>query len=61
VTHDLREAIVLADRIIFLSSPPMKVTHEIKVTNPRQERENNSFIETFRQELIQDYPDLNLV
>jgi sulfonate transport system ATP-binding protein len=61
VTHDLREAIVLADRIIFLSSPPMKVTHEIKVTIPRQERENNSFIETFRQKLIQDYPDLNLI
>lgn len=58
VTHDLREAIALADRIVFLSSAPMKTTAEINVTIPRHERENEAIIETFRQKFLQDYPEL---
>jgi ABC-type nitrate/sulfonate/bicarbonate transport system ATPase subunit len=58
VTHDLREAIAIADRIVFLSPAPMKATTEIAVTIPRHQRENEATIETFRQQFFRDYPDL---
>ena len=58
VTHDLREAIAIADRIIFLSPPPMKATADIAVTLPRHERDNEASLETFRQQFLQDYPEL---
>ena len=58
VTHDLREAIAIADRIVFLSPAPMKATTEIAVTIPRLERENEATIEAFRQQFLRDYPDL---
>jgi len=56
VTHDLREAITLADRLIFLSSSPMSVISEINVPIPRAERHDETAIETFRQQLLNDYP-----
>jgi NitT/TauT family transport system ATP-binding protein len=59
VTHDLREAIALADRIIFLSAAPMQVLSEVTVPLARTERNNESAIELFRQRLIDDYPEIN--
>jgi NitT/TauT family transport system ATP-binding protein len=59
VTHDLREAISLADRIIFLDSKPMTVLTEILVNIPRAERSNESKIEQFRQQLFIDYPEIH--
>jgi NitT/TauT family transport system ATP-binding protein len=59
VTHDLREAIALADRIIFLSAAPMQVLSEITVPISRAERGNEGAIELFRQQLINDYPEIN--
>ena len=56
VTHDLREAIALADRLIFLSTSPMSVISEIIVPIPRAERHDETAIETFRQQLLNDYP-----
>ncbi len=58
VTHDLREAITLADRLIFLSTPPMSVISEIDVTIPRKERHNEDAIENFRQQLLNEHPDI---
>ncbi len=58
VTHDLREAIALADRLIFLSSPPMQAISDIKVPIPRNERNNEAEVESFRQKLLQDYPEI---
>jgi NitT/TauT family transport system ATP-binding protein len=58
VTHDLREAITLADRLIFLSTPPMSVISEIDVTIPRKERNNEDAIENFRQQLLNEHPDI---
>lgn len=52
VTHDLREAITLADRIVFLSFAPMQVVREIKVPIARHERDNEQVIEAFRQQLL---------
>ena len=58
VTHDLREAISLADKLIFLSPRPMSVIAEIEVPICRSERHNEASVEAFRQQLINDYADI---
>ncbi len=58
VTHDLREAIALADRLVFLSASPMSVISEIEVTIPRAERNNETAIESFRQHLLVQHPEI---
>lgn len=58
VTHDLREAIALADRIVFLAAAPMKVVTETVVSLSRSERDNEQSIEDFRQQLFSDHPEL---
>jgi NitT/TauT family transport system ATP-binding protein len=58
VTHDLREAIALADRLIFLSASPMQVVSEIIVPIARSERANELAIESFRQQLLQNHPEI---
>jgi ABC-type nitrate/sulfonate/bicarbonate transport system ATPase subunit len=58
VTHDLREAIALADRIVFLAAAPMKVINDIAVSISRSDRDNEAVIETFRQQFLYDYPEL---
>jgi ABC-type nitrate/sulfonate/bicarbonate transport system ATPase subunit len=58
VTHDLREAIALADRLIFLSASPMQVVSEIIVPIARSERNNELAIESFRQQLLQNHPEI---
>lgn len=59
VTHDLREAIALADKLVFLSPPPMQIISEIKVPIARDKRDDEQMIEAFRQQLISDYPAIN--
>lgn len=59
VTHDLREAVALADRLIFLSPPPMHKLCEIDVPIPRNARDDETVIESFRQKLFQDYPEIS--
>jgi NitT/TauT family transport system ATP-binding protein len=56
VTHDLREAIALADKLVFLSGAPMTVVSEIAVPIPRGERHDEGTLEAFRQTLLNDYP-----
>ncbi|MBM4208675.1 MAG: ABC transporter ATP-binding protein [Gammaproteobacteria bacterium] len=53
VTHDLREAIALADRIVFLTSAPMQTLNEVVVPFSRNERQNQQLIEQFRHDLLQ--------
>jgi ABC-type nitrate/sulfonate/bicarbonate transport system ATPase subunit len=60
VTHDLREAIALADKLIFLTSRPMRVLKEIDITMPRENRDTQN-VENFRKQLIQNYSELNLL
>lgn len=59
VTHDLREAIALADRLIFLSTAPMTLVSDIKVPISRDQRNDEAAIESFRQILIQQHPEIN--
>ncbi len=60
VTHDLREAIALADKLVFLTSRPMRVLKKIDVSIPRESRDSQN-IEKFREQLIQNYAELNLL
>lgn len=59
VTHDLREAIALADRLIFLSGSPMRVLSDITVPIAREQRQDEAPIEAFRDQLIQNHPSIS--
>jgi ABC-type nitrate/sulfonate/bicarbonate transport system ATPase subunit len=52
VTHDLREAIALADRLIFLSASPMSIVEDIRVPIERHLRQDENEIEAFRRQLL---------
>lgn len=58
VTHDLREAIELADRLVFVAAAPMHVVADLKVPVPRGERSPEK-IELLVSELKSGHPDLN--
>jgi len=58
VTHELREAIMLADRLMFLSPPPARIVAEIGVDIPRGARDQEAVIEDFRGRLIANFPVL---
>jgi NitT/TauT family transport system ATP-binding protein len=58
VTHDLREAIQLADRIVLLSPAPGTVRADIPVTIARGERRETAVVEGFRTRLIKENPAL---
>lgn len=58
VTHDLREAIALANRLIFLSSHPMRTVAEVAVPLSPAERDDIGRIGAFQQALLADYPEL---
>jgi NitT/TauT family transport system ATP-binding protein len=59
VSHDLREAIALADRLIFLSPPPMRIISDIPVNIPRELRNDEAQIEAFRERLLSQHPAIN--
>jgi NitT/TauT family transport system ATP-binding protein len=52
VTHDLREAIHLADRILFLSKSPSRVILDVAVDLPRPRDFEDAASEAFRQDLL---------
>lgn len=56
VTHNLREAIQLADRIVLLSAAPGTVLSDIPVDIDRARRGDETNIEAFRSRLIHDNP-----
>jgi len=57
VTHDLREAIALADRLIFLTARPMRVLEQVNVAIERNQR-NAEFVEQFKRQLLEKHPQL---
>ena len=58
VTHDIREAIFLSDRIIFLSKGPSKVIHDLNINIKRPRKVENKDIENIRNNLLKKYPNI---
>ena len=59
VTHDLREAIALADKLVFLTSRPMRVLREIPVNIARHLRQDAQHIDHFRAQLLENHLELH--
>lgn len=58
VTHNLEEAITLADRLIFLSTDPASVILDIQVTIERPRNEKFQALADYRQALFERYPQI---
>ena len=58
VTHDLREAMYLSDRILFLSKGPSKVIHDFKISMKRPRKTEDDQMENLRIELIKKHPEI---
>jgi ABC-type nitrate/sulfonate/bicarbonate transport system ATPase subunit len=58
VTHDLREALFLADRLLLLSPSPGRVVAEVPVALPRGQRGNAAEIESLRDEILRRHRQL---
>ena len=58
VTHDLREAIFLGDRILFLSKGPSKVIYDYNINLDRPRDMESKDIENIRNELIKNNPSV---
>lgn len=52
VTHSLREAVTLADRIIFLKKSPTTAERAIEISLSRDERRDEQAIDAMRQQLL---------
>ena len=52
VTHDTREAVMLADRIVRLSSSPGSVESIIDIDIPRHQRADQTVIEAWRNRML---------
>ncbi len=61
VTHDLREAICLADRIILLSPSPSRPMADVAVTLPRASRWEHAELDSAQRELLQAQPSFSLM
>ena len=58
VTHNLQEALSLADRVLFLSAGPARVVLDVPVDLPRPRCLDSSGVQQLSQQLLADYPDL---
>jgi len=58
VTHDLREAISMADVILFLSNRPSSILLEYRVNLHRPRTINCESVTNEHQSILQDYPDI---
>jgi ABC-type nitrate/sulfonate/bicarbonate transport system ATPase subunit len=58
VTHDLREALSLGDRILFLSRGPGRVVLDLPLDLARPRGPESAAVEALRKRLLESYPDL---
>lgn len=58
VTHNLREALALADRVLFLSGSPGRVVLELPVDIPRPRDLEDHRITALRDRVLSQHPDL---
>ena len=58
VTHDLAEAVEMADRVLFFSTSPMKLILDHTVSELKQEAPAESALEACSSELLRRYPGI---
>lgn len=58
VTHDLNEALSLADRVLFLSPRPGRIVWEQPVELPRPRGRDDSGVQRLRADLLARHPEL---
>jgi NitT/TauT family transport system ATP-binding protein len=58
VTHDLREALALGDRVLFMSASPGRVVLELPVDLPRPRRRDDPEVIALQQRLLAAHPHL---
>jgi len=58
VTHDMREALVLADRLVLLSGTPGRVVADVPVGLARNRRQSGAEIELLRDEILRRHREL---
>lgn len=58
VTHDLREALSLADRVCFLSPPPGRIVLDYRVALPRPRLPNDAQVNRCYEALLAEHPEL---
>ncbi|MBA6340335.1 ABC transporter ATP-binding protein [Colwellia sp. MB02u-10] len=58
VTHDLSEAINLADRIIFMSNSPSSIIHQVTVDLPKPRKGSGNIELAWQAKLMNQYPQI---
>ena len=58
VTHDLREALSLGDRVLFLSARPGRVVLDLPLDLARPRHPDGAAVEAVRKRLLEGHPDL---
>jgi ABC-type nitrate/sulfonate/bicarbonate transport system ATPase subunit len=58
VTHDLREALVLADRLVLLSGAPGRAVADVPVHLARNRRRGGAEIELLREQVLRQHREL---
>ena len=58
VTHSLREAICVADRVLFLSSNPAKVILDVRVDLPHPRHIEDAVVQHLHAQLLTQHPGL---
>ncbi|WP_295681973.1 ABC transporter ATP-binding protein [uncultured Nevskia sp.] len=58
VTHDLREALALADRVLFVSHSPAQLILDYPIRLPKPRRRDDDAVSEMHHALIAQYPEL---
>ncbi len=58
VTHDLREALTLSDRVLFLSNRPGRIVLEKKIDLPRPRKPQDADVLALEERLMTDHPQI---